>query len=142
VSYNCAVATVGLNGLSNVELENAALGEESRKVSLEVRGKHGEALGGKSAVLAGAKSRETDTIEVPLRKIDGVIPEQRTISILQLDVEGAERQALEGGLETIRRWKPILILENLPAKDWMREHIFSLGYEHAGRVHSNKILKV
>ncbi|WP_423816407.1 FkbM family methyltransferase [Salinibacter ruber] len=65
-----------------------------------------------------------------------------TISILQLDVESTERQALEGGLKTIRRWKPILILENLRANDWMRVHIFSLEYERAGRVHSNKILRV
>ena len=56
--------------------------------------------------------------------INDVIPIQSNISIMQLDVEGYEKNALEGTLETIKRCKPIIILENNNDKissDWFKK---------------------
>ena len=42
---------------------------------------------------------------------------------MQLDVEGHEQQALLGAMLTIARCRPLLILETLPAEDWIEEHL-------------------
>jgi len=69
-----------------------------------------------------------------------VLPSDRHIAIIELDVEGFEKPALAGALETIKRCKPILILETLPEEDWLNENIFNLGYRKMGKVHENTIL--
>ena len=66
----------------------------------------------------------------------------RNISLLQLDIEGYEKQALLGGMDLIKRCAPILLLENpLPDTIWLEKHIFSLGYSVTGVVQGNSILQ-
>ncbi|MDZ7845687.1 MAG: FkbM family methyltransferase [Owenweeksia sp.] len=50
-----------------------------------------------------ANDSEGVTIEVDIVKIDDIVPKDREASILHLDVEGFEKQALTGGLETIKK---------------------------------------
>ena len=76
--------------------------------------------------------------------IDDVIPAEREIGILQLDVEGYEKYALSGGLSTIRRCLPILILEVLPHStledsDWFSANILRLGYKKVAKLHGNSV---
>jgi hypothetical protein len=66
------------------------------------------------------------------------------VSILQLDVEGHEKEALAGALKTIRRCLPIIILETLPESillrsAWFAENVLGLGYRPFGTVHGNVI---
>ena len=90
--------------------------------------------------------RETDegntegAISVEVVAVDEVIPSERKISIIQLDVEGFEKPALAGALKSIRRWKPILILEGLPDEEWLFANILQLGYRIAGGADDNTIL--
>lgn len=42
------------------------------------------------------------------------------LNFMKIDVEGAEMTVIEGGLESLRRFKPILHLEINP--DWLRDH--------------------
>jgi hypothetical protein len=72
--------------------------------------------------------------------IDDLVPADCTVSIIQLDVEGHERQALAGALQTIRRCLPILILEKLPDPAWLADSILSLGYHPCGHLHGNTLL--
>ena len=102
----------------------------------------GRSLGGVSRLIESVGKNNSDqcaTVEIV--RIDDVVPPGRKVSILQLDVEGFEQQALSGAIETIKRCKPILILENLPERDWLNEHIYHLGYHVVGKVHSNSILE-
>ena len=69
--------------------------------------------------------------QIDILTIDGSVPKDRNISILQLDIEGFEKQALMGALETIKRCKPILILEDdhgFTKSDWFKDNILSLDY--------------
>lgn len=90
--------------------------------------------------------RETDesstegSIAVEVVTVDEVIPAERRISIIHLDVEGFEKPALAGALKSIRRCKPILILESLPDEDWLSTNILQLGYKIAGTAYDNTIL--
>lgn len=140
VNYRCALATIGINGLSNIELENAALGDDSGTASLAVRNEQGRALGGNSTVTSSETELGKATVEIPLARIDDAIPTERKVSVLQLDVEGYEKHVLSGGLETIRRCLPVLILERPPNDTWMKDNILSIGYEYAGKVANNTVL--
>ena len=141
-NYRCAVITTYINGLQNVELFNAGLGERQGFVEMLTSDTDGRSLGGGSRMV-----RETDegstkgSITVEVVTVDEVIPSERKISIIQLDVEGFEKPALAGALKSIRRCKPILILESLPDEDWLSTNILQLGYRIAGKTDNNTILR-
>jgi FkbM family methyltransferase len=140
-NYRCAFITTYINGLQNVELINAGLGERQGSLQMVTIDTDGKSLGGASRMV-----RQTDegsregSISVEVVTVDEVIPSERNISIIQLDVEGFEEPALAGALKSIRRCKPILILESLPDEDWLSTNILQLGYRMAGTAHDNTIL--
>lgn len=144
-SYRCAQVTLGINGLQNVELLNAGLGERRGKLPMLVADPRGKALGGGSRIIAEppdpTAARHSELVSVVT--VDDVVPADRSVSLIQLDVEGFEQPALAGALETIRRCKPILVLETVPADEhWLAENIVSLGYRVAGKVHGNTIWRI
>src|SRR5213082_2315512 len=55
------------------------------------------------------------------------------IGIIHLDVEGYETPALEGALETIRRCRPIFIVETKPVDAWLNANLAPLGYKAGDR---------
>jgi len=139
-NYRCAEITIAINNLENVEIKNAALGNNSGYFPLRVKNSLGWSFGGSSSVELDPDP-DVKTVRTKMVKIDDVIPEDRRVSLLHLDVEGFEKQALCGGLETIKRWKPVLILEDAPSEAWMRENILTLGYKYAGEVLWNTVWK-
>jgi FkbM family methyltransferase len=142
-SFRCAALTLALNGIDNVTLECAGLGAAAGTAVLQTVDKHGNARGGSSRVVATSDGPAPGlTIEIPLTTIDEAVPSDRVVTILQLDLEGYEQPALEGAMETIRRCRPLIVLETMPDPDWMAEHLTPLGYEVAGRVHYNYILRI
>ncbi len=83
--------------LNHIECINACVGEES-----------GERM---FAMDGGRKSKALDYngIAIPCKTIDEISNGER-ISYIKLDVEGMETAALQGGEETIRRWKPKMLV--------------------------------
>lgn len=78
-----------------------------------------------------------------LVSLDEIIPPDRQISIVQLDVEGHEEQALKGAMKLIERCRPILVLENdhgLISSSWFKKNILSIGYKVANKLHDNRIV--
>jgi FkbM family methyltransferase len=53
------------------------------------------------------------SLQVPVTTIDRLVADLRLqrVDYIKMDIEGAEREALRGGLETIGRWHPVLMLE-------------------------------
>lgn len=140
-NFRCALITIAINNLKNVELRNAGLGQDRVSLSMKVADGSGRALGGASQVVdLCVRSDREEFIDVSIQRLDDILPPDRPISIIQLDVEGFERPALAGAMETIRRWKPILILETLPDPRWLSEEILSLGYRLSGTLHENSVL--
>ncbi len=128
-NYRCALITMQINDLQNVTLAHAGLGSNTQRASMIIMDKWGRAKGPASRVAATDQTLQPGhTEQIELVRIDDVIPPDRRVSILHLDVEKYEQQALQGGLKTIQRCKPILILETMPGESWMAEHIFPLGY--------------
>ena len=144
-NYQCAQKTIALNELANVHLRNAGLGAFPQTVQMIVSDPQGRALGGGSRI---AKQPASDRASVPIEidAIDNVVPSDRSVSIIQLDVEGHELPALQGAWKTIQENWPILILEvlgknNVLQDEWFIKHIRETGgYNVVGKVHENTVL--
>ncbi|WP_258094559.1 FkbM family methyltransferase [Salipiger pentaromativorans] len=133
-NYAAARKTVELNGLENVTLTNAALSNRDETVLFRTRDATGKSLGG----LSHFTEEEGEGVEpVQALMLDFTVPLARKVSILQLDVEGHEKQALRGAWHLIHRWTPILILEYFKQEQWLQRTFRGLGYRKIGRLHGN-----
>jgi FkbM family methyltransferase len=140
-NFLCAQQTMALNDLANVTLTNAGLGARQGTGTLCISG-NGKATGGSSRFVAQEAPGEVYE-SVPIVALDDVIPQSRNVTVLQLDVEEYEQEALEGALGLLKRCRPLLILETLPrSPDWHEHNILSLGYREMGEVHHNRVLAV
>jgi len=143
-NYRCARITLELNDIKNTVLTNAGLGSEDKELLVTTRGVNGIALGGTSRIISENPNDGEGAEPVQIVTIDSVVESDRHVSILQLDVEGYEKEALAGALKTIRRCLPIIILEVLPgstllSSDWFLNNILSLGYSKTHDIHGNSI---
>jgi FkbM family methyltransferase len=51
-------------------------------------------------------------LEVPAERLDDALPPEVRPVLVKLDVEGAEAEVLRGGMETLRRHRPVLVFEH------------------------------
>jgi len=138
-NFLCAQQTIALNDLKNVTLTNAGLGAREGIGSLCIS-LDGEAHGGASRLVEEKAAGEVYEA-VPIVALDDMIPQDRHISVLQLDVEEYEQQALEGALSLLKRCRPLVVLETLPkSAEWHQQNILSLGYREIGEIHHNHVL--
>ena len=87
-NFRCASMTARLNGLANVEMTNAGLGAKHDTLVVQTSDKKGRALGGRSEIKrteAGAHAPGTEPVEIV--SIDEIVPEDRHVAIVQLDVD-------------------------------------------------------
>ncbi len=79
---------------------------------------------------------EIQLIEVQKVRLDDVFPKEAKVHLIKIDVEGGEYGVLMGGLETIRRHKPVIIFEfGLGAADYYNvtaEQMYSLFDQNLG----------
>lgn len=140
-NFRCAQMTIILNDLQNICLNNFGLGEEKTSEALRIQRPNGEHMGGGSEIVRDDPWGGT-MIHIDIKSLDSCIPEDRDISIIQLDIEGYEEYALKGALSTINRCRPILILEDetdSTEDEWFEDNIKSLGYSQIDEIHNNKI---
>lgn len=57
-------------------------------------------------------NEEIHEIEVDIEDIDSSLPDGYIPSLIKIDVEGGERQVLEGAIKTIARHRPIVVFEH------------------------------
>ncbi len=144
-NHYLATKTIQMNRLENVRLINAGLGECSRNAELVTRSEDGTNLGGLSHISGAGNRKETSigaTEDVRLVAIDEIVPKERHVSVIQLDVEGFELEALAGARETIRRCKPVLILEFVETASKVNEVLPGMGYQAVGRLHNRNTVFV
>jgi|TARA_B100002003_G_C14060579_1_gene510564 FkbM family methyltransferase len=62
---------------------------------------------------------EIEEIKVELNKLDDIIPSDLKIDFIKIDVEGGEFGVLKGGIQLLKKFKPIIIFEfGLGASDY------------------------
>ncbi len=142
-NYLCAFITKYVNGLQNVELKNAGLGERSGFASMVISDHKGRSLGGMSRIAEHndiGRKNGSQMVEVEIVTIDEIVSKDRTVSIIHLDVEGFEQFALTGALLTIERCKPIIVLETVPKENWLSKNLYPLRYQISEKFEYNTIL--
>lgn len=145
--FECAKKTIALNKLHNVIIENKALSNKSGHVTMELVGKRKNHIGrsGETCLLGGAShvvsNTSQTTIEVESATLDSLVPDDCEISVMHLDVEGHEAEALEGATQLIKNNLPIIIVETFPSS-FFEKHLAPLGYIRHGNVCGNTILKM
>lgn len=82
------------------------------------------------------KNPDIEEIDVEIRTLDSIIPEDVKIDLIKIDVEGAELGVLQGGINTIKKNKTLIIFEfGLGASDFYGstpKDIYQLLVENAG----------
>jgi FkbM family methyltransferase len=102
--YQSCLETISLNSLSNVELFPYAIGKFDGTSKLKHIDEMGQEMGPRSEMSDIGE-------EVKIVKLDSIIPKDCKISLIHLDLEGFEFDALLGAKEIIERDKPIIVLE-------------------------------
>jgi len=103
--------------MPNISKFNCALGDKPGNVKIVTRDEKNVGMNMVS---------ETNEIDVPVVTIDSF--DFQNVTLIQLDLEGYEPQALRGAINTIKKWKPHLILECAANYEQVREVIEPLGY--------------
>lgn len=145
-NHRCANITLQINDIGNVVLTNAGLGAKNESLLMRTIDESGQSLGGGSRIIGKDQEKVPGAETVQIVEIDDMVDSDRLISIVQLDVEGHEKEALSGALKTVRRCLPILILEVLPDSslldsEWFSENILNLGYRKTSTIHGNSVFQ-
>ena len=108
---------VRANGFSNVEVIRAAAGEEDGRGTLWVSASHhGDHRLATSRAAAGPPL--SHEISVPVRRVDHLVPESCVISLIKMDIQGAEGLALRGLRRILEGTHRMAILMEVTPDRW------------------------
>lgn len=102
-NYVLAKLSIEENDLDNVLIFNAGLGSELSAIRIDTGGEMGAHYGGGSRIAEAGQRTLMMTIDSL-----GL----QSVSVLQLDVEGSELEALRGGVRTIKGSEPTILIED------------------------------
>ncbi len=108
---------VELNGLgARITAHRQALAERPGTARFFVPAFHGSVAASARPLFEG----ENSEVEVELSTLDAFVAERQLtqLDLMKCDVEGAELFVLRGGMDTLRRFRPVLMLEML--RKWAR----------------------
>lgn len=145
VSFAAAQETLRLNGLSSVALHPVAVGAEQATATIQIARPSGKKIAAGERIVSTMVADGKMAIEVDLTTIDQLVPKSRKVSLLHLDVEGFERNALAGSVRILTKNKPLVVLES--GKPWKNrgfaETLNTLapdaGYRFMGEIEKNGI---
>lgn len=96
---------------SNITLHNLAISEDGRSVRMVWKDAKGARLTGRTHIAARGESTD-GAVEIAGTTVDALCAgSQGRLSFIKIDIEGAELAALRGGLQTLRRHRPLILSE-------------------------------
>ncbi|HEX4008592.1 MAG TPA: FkbM family methyltransferase [Solirubrobacteraceae bacterium] len=107
----------------SVEVRNAAVSNENGEATFFQM--VGAEMQSALKLRTGTAAEASRTFTVRVDKLDDALPADYVPALIKIDVEGAERQVLEGAMETLRRHAPIVAFEHGPGAE--REYDTSPG---------------
>ena len=138
VIFQMMCANLALNNLTHVHALHAAVGEAAREISIQQAGydkvwNYG-AFSVEKGFSAEKQFKEPLSIEtIQLLALDSVplIQSCARIDLLKIDAEGFEKKVLDGARATLKKYRPLLFLENnneLQSPELLN-YIRNLGYK-------------
>lgn len=130
-------ATLGANALRQAEVIRCAVGDHDGSAEFTVPVvTSAQADSGTARI--GAAGPDHETLSVALRSLDSLIAERglNRVDLIKIDVEGHERQVLDGAEATLGRFRPTLVIETGHEAEGDRQAIHDrlrgLGYRMLG----------
>jgi len=142
-SFCAALKTIALNGLRNVTLSPSAVGATEGTLFLRTRQENGNAVAAASHIVDAGT--DEGIVQVAAAPLDSLIPADRDVSVLHLDLCGYEHPALKGARELITRCRPTLVLD-AARPNIRRQHLAllnaqfpDLNYVMGGQIEQNTV---
>lgn len=123
--FNVLKKNVEINNVQNVSLFNNGLGDREETVHMQYYDEN--QMVNQGAI--GINNSDTNGEEIIVKRLDDY--NFQDVGFIKLDVEGYEYQVLLGGMKTIQKHKPIIIIELWPYNKYnkeIREFFSSNGY--------------
>lgn len=128
VADNYACLVKNINGVGNIIKSNKALSDKSEILHMHERDVNNSGMWAVD---------ENGATEVQALSIDSLV--LGDVDLIQLDVEGHELKALEGGLKTIKECQPVIQVEDRGHGESCDALLKELGYKLAMRHITDKI---
>ncbi len=109
-TFDLLRANVELNGFAHVELLPVAA---HRSAGLVTGSRDPTNYGGHTAYVASQSWTATPMQAV---RLDDVLDPETPVHFIKVDIEGMDHAAVEGLEQTVRRWRPVLLVEFNPEK--------------------------
>ncbi len=109
-NYSLFLKSIKLNGFRNISSQQVAVSNENKSVSMMLWDRNNSG----SFHLLNDPSWNREIYVVEGKRMDDVLRDQ-PVHLVKIDVEGAEGLVIEGMAETIRRCRPLIIMEFAPA---------------------------
>ena len=109
-TFDLLRANVELNGFAHVELLPVAA---HRTAGLVTGTRDPSNYGGHTAYVA---SNAWPTTPLQAARLDDVLDPEAPVHFVKVDIEGMDHAAVEGLEQTVRRWRPLLLVEFNPEK--------------------------
>ena len=129
-------ANLAINEIENVSVESIGLSDRTRSATLIVKAGNLGASHVKDARAGSGTWRNLGEVAIEMAAGDQRLDPSADIRFIKLDVEGLEHEVLRGLLETIRRCRPVIMLEQLSeaidgeaGTSLSHDLLASLGYE-------------
>lgn len=105
---NCRWIRAGIesNGFGQVSLFEGALSDRDGEATLHLAEKSGW-----HTLNPGQRKRGVGELRVPVRRLDGLAADLGRLDCVKVDVEGHEHAVLAGADSTIRRFRPVILLD-------------------------------
>ena len=110
-TYDYLVKNIALNKLGNIKTYNIGLSEKAGYFNFYYNRKYT----GATSLVNLINEHDVSLIRCRVEKLDNFLKKSkiRQVDFIKCDVEGAEKLVVEGGLESIKKNKPIIFIELL-----------------------------
>jgi FkbM family methyltransferase len=115
-SFQAAQETIRLNRLTAVTIHPFGVGEEPSKMPLLIKRPSGKSISAGERVVENLEADGDRVLEIDVKTIDSLVPEDRPVSLIHLDVEGFEPAALSGAARIVGDYRPMVVTEG--EKPW------------------------
>lgn len=142
-SFAAAEETIRLNQLNRVHFENVGVGAEAGRMTMKVTRPSGVPIAAGERIVDDVEADGKRFIEIEIKTIDSIVPSERRVSIVHLDVEGFEAQALRGAERVLNDSHPMIVLEVVRPRQKRRylnlinELVAGTEYQVAGTMERN-----
>jgi FkbM family methyltransferase len=135
ISYNCLLENININNITNIIPHPVALSSKSEEGILNINNSH-RGLNTLGSSLLRFSEEDNEKIKVKIETIDNLFLNNK-VDLIKIDTEGAEYDILLGGINTIEKYKPKILLEYFDLNlrqfgrniEQLNELIFSINYK-------------